>query len=71
MFFRKGLFTTFTLRPSDIKQWTMRSEMGFDLVIIDLVSGQQIEWFDRYNDSISALRSLAGNKEIIEGKHSH
>ena len=51
------------LRVKDVKEWQIYPEMGFDVVIIDLVNGEQVRWIDVYGDLISILRKVAGDTE--------
>jgi hypothetical protein len=47
----------------DIHQWQIVSEMGFDLVVIQLTNGQVINWIDKYDDLVGILRQVANQKE--------
>ena len=51
------------VRVQDVKAWRIYHEMGFDVVTIDLVNGEQARWIDVYGDLISILREVLGEAE--------
>jgi hypothetical protein len=51
------------LLVKDVKEWHIYPEMGFDVVIINLVNGEQARWIDVYGDLISILREVAADTE--------
>ena len=59
----KGLFTARTIASLEIKRWAVHPEMGFDVVTIELQSGEIVRWIDKYNDVLEGLRKLAATKE--------
>ncbi len=48
---------------SQLAAWQIHPEMGFDIIAIELTSGRQIRWIDRYDDLISILRKVAPDRE--------
>lgn len=59
----KGLFTTRKIPSSEIRRWSVHPEMGFDVVRIELATGEAFIWFDKYGDLLAALKELAQLKE--------
>ena len=53
------------IHASEIASWETHLEMCFDVVIIRLQNGETIQWLDKYNDSLVALRTLARSKERL------
>jgi hypothetical protein len=51
------------IHATDVTGWSVHSEMGFDVVRIELKGGESVIWTDKYNDLLSGLRKLAGTKE--------
>lgn len=51
------------LQISDIRSWRIYPEMGFDLVIIAMLQGDERRWIDTYDDLIGILREAAPDKE--------
>ena len=51
------------LQISDIRSWQIYPEMGCDLVIIDMLQGDERRWIDTYDDLIGILRTVAPDKE--------
>lgn len=47
----------------EIMAWQIYSEMGFDVVTIDLTDDRQFRWIDKYGDLICILRQVAPDKE--------
>jgi hypothetical protein len=48
---------------SEVTEWQIRSEMGFDVVTIELTDGRQLRWIDKYDDLISILRRVVPERE--------
>ena len=51
------------VKVREILAWQIHPEMGFDIVVIELTDGRSLIWFDRYNDLIAILRTVAGDPE--------
>lgn len=67
---QKGLFTARRIPSVAIRRWSVRPEMGFDVVEIELEGGEVVTWLDEYNDLLDGLQSLAASKEVSsEGSH--
>ena len=59
----RGWGSDHRLRIPEVKAWQIYPEMGFDVVTIDLTSGEQRRWIDTYDDLIAILRRIAPEKE--------
>ena len=59
----KGRRSEHTLAIAELVSWQVFPEMGFDLVVIESVGGQQLRWIDKYDDLIAILRKVAPEKE--------
>jgi len=51
------------IHSEDIVLWSVKPEMGFDVVRIEQRNAKALVWFDKHNDLISALRRLVPEKE--------
>jgi len=60
----KGPFRKISIDGEQICSWSIFSEMGFDVVSINLTSGEQMVWIDKYNDLLDCLRQIAKENEI-------
>ena len=45
---------------SQISEWEIYPEMGFDVVILKTKEGGRAQWIDRYNDLIDILETNVG-----------
>jgi len=52
------------LPVADVRAWQIHPEMGFDVVSITLTDGQEIRWFDKYDDLTEILRRVAPSGEL-------
>lgn len=59
----RGRGSDHRLPISEVRTWQIYPEMGFDVVTIDLTSGLQLRWIDKYDDLISILRKVAPERE--------
>lgn len=59
----RGPFTSRSIHVSEIEHWSLYPEMGFDVVRIQLTSGEVLTWIDKYNDLLGSLRALVESKE--------
>jgi len=61
---RKGFSTSWQVRFSEIERWSVREEMGFDVITVQLQNGETITWVDRHNDLLDGLKRIAGAKRV-------
>lgn len=52
------------IEARDIAAWRIHAETGFDIVEIEMKDGRCLNWVDRYDDLIRALRSTSGDREL-------
>ena len=62
-----NLFKTDTFQISQIRSWAVYPEMGFDVVRIELLSGEVKVWIDGHDELPVALRRLVQGKESSVG----
>lgn len=60
----RGRHADHRLAIADMTAWQIHPEMGFDVVTIQLINGQQLRWIDKYDDLISILRQVAPEREL-------
>jgi len=51
------------IHADEIIRWSVIHEMGFDIVYIELSTGESLKRFDKYNDLLDGLRTIAKSKE--------
>src|SRR6266540_2229750 len=48
-----GVFSSHSIHVREIKSWAVYPEMGFDVVRIELLTGEGLTWLDKYNDLLT------------------
>lgn len=52
------------IRTTDVTAWRIYWVMSFDMIVIELVDGRCVRWFDHHNDLIAILRQVTPNCEL-------